>query len=208
MHTWSPLVLTAVWQKRCRIYTHSTSGKASHQRSQLGGSWFRKLWWCSASIRMLLLTQAVHINSGLTVWYLYYVQSLTCLIESGLIMWQVFLLCNRVHGWVHMECTPMYPALSLFTLTPLRQSLSLNLKLGWHPGSPNDLPVPPCIPDSPSPTELELKAQTALTSPALCIGVCFSCIYALHSEHSNPLNVLQDLKVSYFESQSWARDMA
>lgn len=33
-------------------------------------------------------------------------------------------------------------------------------------------------------------------------------LYALHSKHSNPLGVLQDLKVFYFESQSWAGDAA
>lgn len=39
--------------------------------------------------------------------------------------------------------------------------------------SRNDPPVPPSSPNPPSPTELGLKAQTAMTSPALCVGVCF-----------------------------------
>lgn len=87
-------------------------------------------------------------------------------------------------------------------LTCLRQSLSLYLELGWHPGNPSD-------PHVSTPTELRLKAQTALLSPGFYMGVWVSST-RLHAcaASTSPLSDLRDLKVCFIESHSWARKMA
>lgn len=64
---------------------------------------------------------------GLCVWHMH-----TCVSMHAL---QRPCACTA-EAWEDIRC----PDLSFFYLVPLRQGLSLNLKLGWQPASPSDTP--------------------------------------------------------------------